>query len=149
MTNDEMFAMALNQALTDEIAECEKLPDHKFSREFDRMMKKLLQNSISDEHHTSGLRVGRRFRIAVIIVISVFLLAGAAATSYYLWKNFRLQDRGLYTLLRYERKRQGRNHTVVQHNGKGWLKVPKIPIVFCAFVQNLRIGVRNVQKICL
>ncbi len=99
MTNDEMFAAALEQALADEIAECEKLPDHKFSRGFDRKMKKLMQSGIAEERHTSRSRIGRRLPVAVIITISVFLLAGAAATTYYLWHNFRLQDRGLYTLL--------------------------------------------------
>ena len=99
MTNDEMFAAALEQALADEIAECEKLPDHKFSRGFDRKMKKLIQSGIAEERHTSRSRIGRRLPVAVIIIISVFLLAGAAATTYYLWHNFRLQDHGLYTLL--------------------------------------------------
>lgn len=99
MTNDEMFALALDQALTDEIAECEKLPSHKFSRDFDRKMKKLLQSDIADEHHTSRPRVGRRLPVAVIIIISLFLLMGAAASTYLLWNNFRMQDRGLYTLL--------------------------------------------------
>lgn len=99
MTNDETFAKALEQALDEEIAECENLPDHKFSRGFDRKMKKLLRSGIAEDQQTSGARVGRRLPIAVIVLIVVFLLMGAVATTYVLWNNFRLQDRGLYTLL--------------------------------------------------
>lgn len=98
MTNDEMFAKALEQALDEEIAECAKLPDHNFSRRFDRKMKNLLRSGIAEDHQTSSARVGRRLPIAVIVVIATFLLMGAAAT-YCPWNNFRLQDRGLYTLL--------------------------------------------------
>lgn len=39
MTNDEKITKALEQALNDDIAEYEKLHDHKFSRGFDRKMK--------------------------------------------------------------------------------------------------------------
>lgn len=97
MTDDEMFSTALDRALADEIAECEKLPDHKFSRGFERKMKNLLK-SAAEERCTSRLRVGR-LPAAVIVIISVLLFTGAAATTYVLWNNFRLQDRGLYTLL--------------------------------------------------
>lgn len=99
MTNDEMFAKALEQALDEEIAECAKLPDHKFSRGFNRKMKELLRSGVAEDRHTSGARVGRRLPIAVIVVIATFLLMGAAATTYVLWNNFHLQERGLFTLL--------------------------------------------------
>lgn len=99
MNNDEIFAMVLEQALDEEIAECENLPDHKFSRGFEHKMKKLLRSGIAEDQQTSSALVGRRLPIAVIVVIVTFLLMGAAATTYVLWKHFRLQDRGLYTLL--------------------------------------------------
>lgn len=99
MTNDEKITKALEQALYDDMAEYEKLPDHKFSRGFDKKMKRLFREELAAEKSAPRVRVGRRLPAAVIIIVSVFLLAGAAATTYYLWKNFRLQDRGLYTLL--------------------------------------------------
>lgn len=99
MTNDEKIAMALEQALRDDIAEYEKLPDHKFSCGFDRKMKRLFQDGLARERHTSCARVRKKLPAAVIVVISVFLITGAAATTYVLWNNFRLESRGLYTLL--------------------------------------------------
>lgn len=99
MTNNELFALALDKDLEAEIAECEALPDHTFSREFENKMNKLLQNGFANEHHTTTTRDRKKSPIAVIMAISTFLLTGAAVTSYNLWKNFSLQDRGLYTLL--------------------------------------------------
>lgn len=97
MTN-EMIAAALDQALTYEIAECEKLPDHKFSHRFDQKMKKLLQGGIGDNNNTSRLRIGKRLLVAIVIVGSLLLLMGAAVTAYVLWGNFHLRDMGTYTL---------------------------------------------------
>ena len=99
MTKDEMIAAALEQELTDEIAECEKLPDHKFSHGFDRKMKKLLQSNIGGNNNTSRLHIGKRLLVAIVIVGSLLLLMGAAVTTYVLWDNFHLQDLSLYTLL--------------------------------------------------
>lgn len=99
MTNDEMFEKALKQALDEEIAECEKLPQHKFSRGFDRKMKRLFREKLAAEKSAVDSHTRKRLPIAVIIVIASFLLMGATATTYYLWNHFRLQDRGLYTLL--------------------------------------------------
>ena len=99
MTNDEMIAAALEQELTDEIAECEKLPDHKFSHRFDRKMKRLMQSDIGGNNNTSRLRIGKRLLVAIVIVGSLLLLMGAAITTYVLWDNFHLQDLSLYTLL--------------------------------------------------
>lgn len=99
MTNNELFALTLDKDLEAEIAECENLPDHKFSREFEKKMNKLLQNGFTNEHHTTTARARKKSPIAVIMAISTFLLTGAAVTSYNLWKNFSMQDQGLYTLL--------------------------------------------------
>ncbi|MCM1167364.1 MAG: DUF4367 domain-containing protein [Lachnospiraceae bacterium] len=99
MTNDEKITKALEQALRDDIAEYKKLPDHKFSRGFDRKMKRLFQEELASEKSAPRVHTGRKLPIAVIIVIVTFLLMGAAATTYYLWTNFRMQNRGLYTLL--------------------------------------------------
>ncbi len=99
MTNDEKIAKALEQALYDDIAEYEKLPDHKFSRGFNRKMKRMFQEEVVAESHLSVVRRRRKLPAAVAVVCSVVLLMGAAATTYYLWNNFRMQDRGLYTLL--------------------------------------------------
>lgn len=99
MTNDEKITKALEQALYDDIAEYEKLPDHKFSRGFDKKMKRLIRNELETETSAAHARVGRRLPIAVIVIIATFLLMGAAATTYYLWNNFCVQDRGLYSLL--------------------------------------------------
>lgn len=99
MTNDEMFEMALKQALDEEIAECEKFPDHKFSHDFDRKMKRLFHEKSAAEKTIECSRVRKKLPIAVIVIISLFLFTGAAVTTYVLWHNFRLQDRGLYTLL--------------------------------------------------
>ncbi|MBD5129859.1 MAG: DUF4367 domain-containing protein [Ruminococcaceae bacterium] len=99
MTNDEKITKALEQALYDDISEYEKLPDHKFSRGFDKKMKRLIRDELETEKSAVHTRVGRRLPIAVIVVIATFLLMGAAATTYYLWNNFRLQGHGLYTLL--------------------------------------------------
>ncbi len=99
MTNDEKIAIALEQALYEDIAEYEKLPDHKFSRGFNKKMKRLLHDRSTEEDPARRTRIGRKLPIAVIAVVSTFLLAGAAATTYYLWNNFRVQDRGLYSLL--------------------------------------------------
>lgn len=98
MTNDEKITKALEQTLNNDIAEYEKLPDHKFSRGFDRKMKKLFREELG-EKSVSHICVRRKLPISVIIIISVFLLMGAATTTYVLLNNFRLQDRGLYTLL--------------------------------------------------
>lgn len=97
MTNDEMIAEALELDLTNEMAECEALPDHKFSRSFDRKMKKLLQSNVND--NSFPLHIGKRTITAIIIAASLLLLMGAAATAYVLWDNFHLQDLSLYTLL--------------------------------------------------
>lgn len=99
MTTNEKITKALERALYDDIAEYEKLPDHKFSRSFDKKMKRLIREELETEKFVAHARVGRRMPVAVIVVIATFLLMGAAATTYVLWNNFRLQDRGLYTLL--------------------------------------------------
>ena len=99
MTTDEKITKALKQALYDDILEYKKLPDHKFSRGFDEKMKQLIRDELETEKSAVHTRVGRRLPTAVIVVIATFLLMGAAATTYYLWNNFRLQEHGLYTLL--------------------------------------------------
>lgn len=99
MTNDEMIAKALEQALNDDISEYEKLPDHKFSRGFDKKMKRMFSEELAAESHLSRVHRVKRLPAAVAVVCSVIFLMGAAATTYYLWNNFRLQDRGLYSLL--------------------------------------------------
>lgn len=99
MTNDEKIALALEKALNDDIAEYEKLPDHSFSPEFERKMKALFKNGITEEKQKSRLRIGRRLPAAVIIALSAFLLMGATTAAYVLWNNFHVQDRGLYSLL--------------------------------------------------
>lgn len=99
MTNDEMIAKALEQALNDDISEYEKLPNHKFSRGFDKKMKRMFSEELTAESHSSRVHRVRRLPAAVAVVCSVIFLMGAAATTYYLWNNFRVQDRGLYSLL--------------------------------------------------
>lgn len=99
MTNDEMIASALGEMLEKEIAECDKLPDHKFSHRFNRKMKNLLQSCAVDNSHTSRLHIGKRMLVAIIAIGSLLLLMGAAATTYVLWNNFHMQDLSLYTLL--------------------------------------------------
>lgn len=99
MTDDEKITLALKNALAADIAEYEKLPDHKFSREFEKRTKRLLKENL---HHTAApcvRRAGKKVTTVAFALVTSLFLVGAASTTYVLWKNFHIENRGLYSLL--------------------------------------------------
>lgn len=100
MNNQEVFAAALQNALAADIAEYEKLPDHIFSRRFERKMKKLLYTP-QPVFQLNGRHIPLRKSvvIAMLAVILAVLITGAAFAVYRLWEQYRIEDNGLFSML--------------------------------------------------
>ncbi len=98
--NDEMISRALQSVLATDIAEYEKIPDHKFSHRFNTKMKKLIYCQPLPTMESSSKYVPLRKRVTAVIlaVILMLLLMGAALTAYKLWDYYKMDDYSLYTV---------------------------------------------------
>lgn len=98
---DKIISMALTEALEADIAEYEKLPDHKFSHRFNSKMKKMFSRysppTIMPSEKSAPLK--RKIIIALLMVIMLLFTTGAALTVYKLWNYYQLEDHGLYSIL--------------------------------------------------
>ena len=100
MTEDEIFAAALQETMLVDIAEYEKEPDHKFSHKFERKMKKLFaQQTATPETENKRIPLKRKLAVALLVVLISAFIAGCASLAYYLWNHFKVEDYGLYSLL--------------------------------------------------
>ena len=100
MTEDEIFAAALQETMLADIAEYEKEPYHKFSHKFERKMKKLfLQQTATPKTENKRIPLKRKLTVALLVVLISAFVAGCASLAYYLWNKFKIEDYGLYSLL--------------------------------------------------
>lgn len=100
MNEQDIFAMALQSELERDIAEYQEIPDHSFSRRFERRMKKLLYTP-QPAFELGGRRIPLR-RSVVIAVLAIFmsaLLMGATLAVYKLWEQYHIEDSGLFSML--------------------------------------------------
>lgn len=100
MNEDAVFAQALESVFSADIAEYQSMPDHRFSRSFERRMKKLLKGGVP-EAAVKGRRIPPRklLLIAAIAVALAAVLMGATFAVYKLWDNYRVEDHSLYSML--------------------------------------------------
>lgn len=105
MNEDAVFAQALESVFSADIAEYQSMPDHRFSRSFERRMKKLLKGGVP-EAAVKGRRIPPRklLLIAAIAVALAAVLMGATFAVYKLWDNYRVEDHSLYSMLYITRK---------------------------------------------
>ncbi|MBP1542560.1 MAG: hypothetical protein J6A16_00575, partial [Oscillospiraceae bacterium] len=89
MNEDAVFAQALESVFSADIAEYQSMPDHRFSRSFERRMKKLLKGGVP-EAAVKGRRIPPRklLLIAAIAVALAAVLMGATFAVYKLWDNY-------------------------------------------------------------
>jgi len=94
MNDREMYAQALRFSMESDIAEYEKQPDHKFSRRFERRMKKLISqgNTLQYTPVRARMPLKKALAIAAIIVLASTLLVGATIAGYKLWESFYFRD---------------------------------------------------------
>ena len=100
MNEQDIFASALQNAVLQDLTEYQKLPDHKFSRRFNRRMKKLL-NPPQPAIELNGRHISFR-RSAVIAMLAILLaalLTGATLAVYKLWASYRIEDNTLFSIL--------------------------------------------------
>lgn len=100
MNEQDIFAMALQEFLTWEIAEYQKIPDHRFSRRFNRKMKKLMHTPQPDLNLNSRhIPLKRAIAAAMLAIILAALLTGATFAVYKLWEHYRIEDNTLFSML--------------------------------------------------
>lgn len=94
MNYREMYAQALRFSMESDIAEYEKQPNHKFSRRFERRMKKLISqvNTLQYTPVRARMPLKKALAIAAIIVLASTLLVGATIAGYKLWESFYVRD---------------------------------------------------------
>lgn len=100
MSEDEVMAAALRDAMLAEIAAIEAMPEHKFSRGFERKMKKLFaQRTARPESEHRRMSLKRKAVLALLAALIAAFVAGCASLAYYLWNHYKIEDYGLYSLL--------------------------------------------------
>ena len=100
MTEDEIMAAALRDVMLAEIETIENMPKHKFSRKFERKMKKLFaQQKAPSKTENKQITLKRKLVVALLVVLISAFVAGCASLAYYLWNHFKVEDYGLYSLL--------------------------------------------------
>lgn len=99
MDEYSVFAEALRTALAEDIAEYSRLPDHRFSRRFERRMKKLLRTPPALQLNSRRIPLRRSLVVAVLVVFLALIATGATFAVYKLWEQYRIEDEGLYSYL--------------------------------------------------
>ena len=99
MNEQDIFAMALQDFLTWEIAEYQKISDHRFSLRFNKKMKRLLYTPPVFELQGRRIPLKRAITAAMLVIILAALLTGATFAVYKLWENYRIEDNSLYSML--------------------------------------------------
>ena len=76
MDEYSVFAEALRTALAEDIAEYSRLPDHRFSRRFERRMKKLLRTPPALQLNSRRIPLRRSLVVAVLVVFLALIATG-------------------------------------------------------------------------